>query len=193
MPISTGIYASSVGGGGGNGGYATSVAVSFTAPAATPSAAVALAVGGTGGGGGNGGAVTVNNYSSVTTQGDNSSFAILAQSIGGGGGAGGNALTVTDVIGGPNENASVCQCWRKGRGRREWGRRQRDQLCRPLDARNLLRRDRGPVDRWRWGNRRPRRGVFGAASHSNKQKRRGRCRRRWRRRRWRRRGCSNGG
>ena len=72
--LSHGIFAQSIGGGGGNGGNADGW---FTGDA------------GDGGGAGNGGTVEVNNTGSITTSG-NASDAIFAQSVGGGGGGGGN-------------------------------------------------------------------------------------------------------
>ena len=75
--MSNGIFAQSIGGGGGNGGgtYSGS-AVGF-----------ATFVGGNGAGGGNGGGVTVENYGQIETDGS-ASQAIFAQSVGGGGGNG---------------------------------------------------------------------------------------------------------
>lgn len=78
---SIGLFAQSVGGGGGSGGF--SVAGGITA-----SAAVNLSFGGSGGDGGNGSIVTLDNAGSVLTSGEDS-HGILAQSVGGGGGSGG--------------------------------------------------------------------------------------------------------
>jgi hypothetical protein len=90
-----GIFAQSVGGGGGTGGYATSVAVSTASPS------FALAIGGSGGEGGNGGAlngvdfaVKVGNQMDITTNGFRA-YGILAQSVGGGGGDGGSSVAVS--------------------------------------------------------------------------------------------------
>ncbi|ESQ75909.1 autotransporter outer membrane beta-barrel domain-containing protein [Asticcacaulis sp. AC402] len=81
----TGILAQSVGGGGGTGGYALSLA-------ASADGAVAAAVGGTGGGGGDGKALGVYTWADITTSGDRA-YGVMAQSIGGGGGDGGASAT----------------------------------------------------------------------------------------------------
>jgi len=87
-----GIFAQSVGGGGGQGGYAGSW--TFQAISAgsdqPPTASIPIALGGDGGAGNSGGSVTVNNSGAIATT-ANLSAAILAQSIGGGGGVGGNS------------------------------------------------------------------------------------------------------
>ncbi|MFT8852366.1 hypothetical protein [Acetobacter orientalis] len=79
-----GIIAQSIGGGGGNGGDASTGGSTFT-------------LGGFGGAAGNGGKVSVTNLNAIQTQGDTSS-GIMAQSIGGGGGNGGNASS-SSVVG----------------------------------------------------------------------------------------------
>lgn len=84
---SHGIHGQSVGGGGGNGGYATSLSGS-------PVGSFAAAFGGSGGAGGHGGVVDIKNRVYIQTNGNDSS-AILAQSIGGGGGNGGFALALS--------------------------------------------------------------------------------------------------
>ena len=81
---STGIFAQSVGGGGGDGGF---------------SGAGAIAVGGSGALGGLGGAVSVNNYGTIISGGDNANT-IFAQSVGGGGGNGGSSVAGIAAIGG---------------------------------------------------------------------------------------------
>ena len=82
--FSHGILAQSVGGGGGNGGYAKSAGV-----------IVSTAIGGAGGSGGAGGEVTLNaGNSAITTAGDQSPGMVL-QSIGGGDGNGGAANSYT--------------------------------------------------------------------------------------------------
>ncbi|TPN86481.1 hypothetical protein FJ987_06310 [Mesorhizobium sp. CU2] len=83
---SIGINAQSLGGGGGNGGFAISGAIAV--------GAVSAAVGGHGGGGSNGGTVTVDNQGDIITSGDKA-FGIFAQSVGGGGGNGGSAVAFT--------------------------------------------------------------------------------------------------
>jgi hypothetical protein len=75
--LAYGIFAESVGGGGGNGGASVGL----------------LAFGGTGGAGGNGGAVTVTNTGGITGSGQQAT-GIFAQSVGGGGGNGGDTLSV---------------------------------------------------------------------------------------------------
>ena len=81
---SVGIFAQSVGGGGGDGGFA---------------GAGAIAVGGSGALGGKGGTVFVNNFGTIITGGD-SANTIFAQSVGGGGGNGGSSIAGIAAIGG---------------------------------------------------------------------------------------------
>jgi uncharacterized protein with beta-barrel porin domain len=78
-----GIFAQSVGGGGGYGGLGIAKATGGTV-------GVTLALGGGGGNGGDGGGVTVTNSGKIMTS-NNLANAIFAQSIGGGGGSGGGA------------------------------------------------------------------------------------------------------
>jgi len=82
-----GLFAQSIGGGGGNGGFAISVA-------ASDGVALNASVGGKGGGGGKGDNVTVLTWADVDTTGDRSN-GLMAQSIGGGGGNGGFAVGVS--------------------------------------------------------------------------------------------------
>jgi len=88
---SNGISASSIGGGGGKGGYSVSVS-------GAPYFDASVALGGDGGTGGAGGKVTVVNSSHIITKGRNSS-GILADSTGGGGGTGGASIAVGGCIG----------------------------------------------------------------------------------------------
>ncbi|WP_346911946.1 hypothetical protein [uncultured Roseibium sp.] len=85
------VLAQSIGGGGGKGGNAVSVAAGVNPSGA--SVGVAVGVGGTGGTGGSGGAVTINNAGKLTTYGRQGTAMVL-QSIGGGGGSGGSSTTV---------------------------------------------------------------------------------------------------
>ncbi len=97
-----GVILQSIGGGGGNGGYAVSVAVS----GGPVSGSLAVGVGGSGGSGGKGGTVTVGTVNSsgtltasgfdgqVITTGERST-GMLFQSVGGGGGNGGLAVAAT--------------------------------------------------------------------------------------------------
>lgn len=81
-----GLFAQSVGGGGGNAGQATSLG-------GNGQLSLNVALGGSGGVGGDGGSVVVSNLlGAIATYGADSP-AIFAQSIGGGGGKGGNATT----------------------------------------------------------------------------------------------------
>ncbi|MGY6531801.1 hypothetical protein [Glycocaulis sp.] len=80
---SRGLYVQSVGGGGGNGGFAVQVSGGYAV-------AAGFAIGGSGGSGGAGGTVTVNGHVDITTFGQ-SAEGIMAQSVGGGGGSGGFA------------------------------------------------------------------------------------------------------
>ncbi len=75
--LSHGIFAESIGGGGGSGGRSGGL----------------FSIGGSGGCGGSAGIVTVVNEGSILTQ-KNESYGIFAQSIGGGGGSGGGAISV---------------------------------------------------------------------------------------------------
>ncbi|USG61967.1 autotransporter outer membrane beta-barrel domain-containing protein [Sneathiella marina] len=103
---SPGIIASSIGGGGGNGGLTVGAGISSAAT-------VGVAIGGTGSGGGYGSAVTVNSVGNISTSGD-FSHGLLAQSVGGGGGNGGfaidaaasTALNATIAIGGASAAGS---------------------------------------------------------------------------------------
>lgn len=85
------VLAQSIGGGGGKGGNAVSVAAGVNPSGA--SVGVAVGIGGTGGTGGSGGAVTITNEGKLTTYGRQGTAMVL-QSIGGGGGSGGSSTTV---------------------------------------------------------------------------------------------------
>lgn len=96
--LSAGIFTQSIGGGGGNGGFAGSLAVG--------GASASVSLGGSGGSGGAGGKVGVVNAGTIDTRGQGAA-GIFAQSIGGGGGNGGSALagsiglaSVTTTVGG---------------------------------------------------------------------------------------------
>jgi hypothetical protein len=94
--FSSGIVAEAIGGGGGRGGFAISVAGSNGVGAA-------LAMGGDGGKGGAGGIVTVNNFAAISAgcAGCTQSHGIVASSIGGGGGSGGFSIAAgVGAIGG---------------------------------------------------------------------------------------------
>jgi hypothetical protein len=85
---SAGILAKSVGGGGGNGGYAISGSIGGSGEIG---GSINVAVGGNGGNGGDGEKVTVNGFGTINTSGNNSD-AIEAASVGGGGGNAGFAI-----------------------------------------------------------------------------------------------------
>ncbi len=96
-----GIFAQSVGGGGGNGGNAFTgiLDLGFVDGPYDPAISentfrVGVNVGGSGGAAGDADTVTVENAGAITTEGDGSA-GIRAQSVGGGGGAGGNASNYT--------------------------------------------------------------------------------------------------
>ncbi|WP_119389810.1 autotransporter outer membrane beta-barrel domain-containing protein [Taklimakanibacter lacteus] len=93
-----GVFAQSVGGGGGDGGF--SITGSYGSKAANNS------VGGNGGGSSMGGTVSVTNTGSITT-GEVNSIGILAQSIGGGGGSGGFSISAALSSDEGGENSSV--------------------------------------------------------------------------------------
>ncbi len=96
--FSAGIFTQSIGGGGGNGGFAGSLAVG--------GASASVSLGGDGNAGGVGGTIDIVNFGTIETDG-NGAAGIFAQSIGGGGGNGGSALatsiglaSVTTTVGG---------------------------------------------------------------------------------------------
>ncbi|ORE93263.1 outer membrane autotransporter barrel domain-containing protein [Aurantimonas sp. 22II-16-19i] len=84
---SHGIFAQSVGGGGGSGGYAIAAGLG-----------PAVSIGGSGNGGGTSQKVTVENSGAIVTEGD-LSVGILGQSIGGGGGDGGFSFSGGTTVG----------------------------------------------------------------------------------------------
>ncbi|MFG1413329.1 hypothetical protein V5G24_19655 [Xanthobacter sp. VTT E-85241] len=106
---SFGIFAQSIGGGGGSGGTSDAAANidllsqvqdAINTPSASYSADISL--GGSGGAAGDGGAVNLTNSGSITTIGQRA-FGMFGQSIGGGGGYGGAATSTSNsVIGGPS-------------------------------------------------------------------------------------------
>lgn len=110
-----GIFAQSIGGGGGNGGMAISGSLGLGANNAN----IGISVGGSGGDGGIGNTVTVNNSGTVTTHGEGA-FGIFAQSIGGGGGTGGASFTGNAILNkgklGPNINIGFAFGGRGGKG-----------------------------------------------------------------------------
>ena len=79
------LFAQSVGGGGGSGGFAVSGGISG-------GASVSLGIGGTGGAGADADGVTVKTSDGVIATGGDRSYGLLAQSVGGGGGDGGFAV-----------------------------------------------------------------------------------------------------
>jgi uncharacterized protein YhjY with autotransporter beta-barrel domain len=87
---SHGIYAQSIGGGGGDGGSSFTATIGFGAASGGRTFNGNIAVGGEGGDGNTGGEVSVFNLAGITTLGDKSD-GIHAQSIGGGGGDGGSS------------------------------------------------------------------------------------------------------
>ncbi|KQW78785.1 autotransporter outer membrane beta-barrel domain-containing protein [Brevundimonas sp. Root1279] len=88
---SRGIFAQSVGGGGGNGGFAAQVSAGYGVSAS-------VAVGGSGGSGGVGGTVNLDGHATILTSGDYSE-GLFAQSVGGGGGNGGFAMSFSFAAG----------------------------------------------------------------------------------------------
>jgi uncharacterized protein YhjY with autotransporter beta-barrel domain len=104
---SMGIFAQSVGGGGGTGGFAVALS-GGTAFAGS------LALGGHAGDGGSAGRVTVVNHSQIET-GAADSHGILAQSVGGGGGRGGFAIAGA-ASGGASASLSIGGSGGKGGG-----------------------------------------------------------------------------
>jgi hypothetical protein len=100
---SNGIEARSIGGGGGTGGYATSLTAGV--PIEGVSIGISVAIGGSGGAGGNADIVKIDNTSTIATQGSHS-HGIFAESTGGGGGSGGASTAIT-VSGGGSINLSA--------------------------------------------------------------------------------------
>jgi uncharacterized protein YhjY with autotransporter beta-barrel domain len=100
---SHGVFAQSVGGGGGRGGLISTQGeeiVTFLDLANKGEAKGGqIAIGGSGAGGGNGGAVTVGNSGLIWTKGKDA-HGVFAQSVGGGGGDGGSGLAGEVSIGG---------------------------------------------------------------------------------------------
>lgn len=96
---SYGIYAQSIGGGGGDGGSAIAVSSVLTGSATTilKSLTHNLSIGGDGGKGAGSGDVRVEHTGSITSDGDNS-YGIFAQSVSGGGGNGGSSYSLPAVI-----------------------------------------------------------------------------------------------
>lgn len=90
---SYGVFAQSVGGGGGNGGFTAELSGDLrTNPALTPAPYQAnFGLGGRGGTGGDSGRVVVNNTGSIRVEGDNA-YGVFAQSVSGGGGTAGVSL-----------------------------------------------------------------------------------------------------
>ncbi|HEX9204710.1 MAG TPA: autotransporter domain-containing protein [Candidatus Deferrimicrobiaceae bacterium] len=95
------IFAQSVGGGGGSGGFSVAGSVAWDNAAAS----VGISIGGFGGGGGNGDRVTVDNHGGFISTGGDNATGILAQSIGGGGGNGG--FSIAGSFGFDNATKSV--------------------------------------------------------------------------------------
>jgi hypothetical protein len=89
-----GIFAQSLGGGGGNGSSILSANFGF---GGQNNISAGVSVGGSGGTGGTGGAVEVENGAQVETRGDNA-HGVFAQSIGGGGGNGGLVLAANAIF-----------------------------------------------------------------------------------------------
>ena len=97
---SYGIFAQSVGGGGGYGGAAGTHAGSYfkrSKGVAKENLSMSVTIGGGGGAAGDGNAVSVSNTNTISTSGT-ASYAIFAQSVGGGGGHGGNGKIASDGL-----------------------------------------------------------------------------------------------
>ena len=91
---SHGIFAQSVGGGGGNGGLAVAASIdtSTLSDALLEAGLMSIGIGGFGGNGANSGSVVVDHSGSIVIRGDNS-FGIFAQSVSGGGGTAGLSIS----------------------------------------------------------------------------------------------------
>ena len=93
---SYGVFAQSIGGGGGNG--SSIITANFASGGSGSALAAGLTIGGAGGTGNNAGNVTVLNAGLIDTTGDRA-HGIFAQSIGGGGGNGGLVISANATIG----------------------------------------------------------------------------------------------
>jgi hypothetical protein len=94
-----GLYAESIGGGGGSGGNADAWGLVGAIPGVDelPSVGMTLSVGGNAGAGGHGWAVDVDSTGDISTSASHS-YGIFAQSIGGGGGSGGDSTSSSIAI-----------------------------------------------------------------------------------------------
>ncbi len=90
---SPGLWAQSIGGGGGHGGTTAALSADFELPS------LSLAVGAAGGSGGSGSDVSVINANAEVGTFGQASPAIFAQSVGGGGGSGGLTISGTGTVG----------------------------------------------------------------------------------------------
>jgi hypothetical protein len=99
-----GVFAQSIAGGGGLGGYVAQLDTSLGGGAGGANFSVQM--GGTGGEGAEAGAVTVNNTGTIVTSGRRS-FGIDAQSVGGGGGEGGAIVSAGITRGSNSRNVSM--------------------------------------------------------------------------------------
>jgi len=100
-----GIYAQSVGGGGGDGGFSIAGGISgLSESSKVPS--VSFSLGGSGAGGGEGRSVSLESYGHIETHG-NDAHAIVAQSLGGGGGSGGFSVAGSFALESKDVSASV--------------------------------------------------------------------------------------
>ncbi|WP_027036867.1 autotransporter outer membrane beta-barrel domain-containing protein [Mesorhizobium ciceri] len=103
-----GIFAQSIGGGGGSGGNAITGVLGLSGNNPGTQANVSVAVGGSGGNGNKGGTVTIEQHGGIETSGMGA-FGILAQSIGGGGGTGGRSNSISLQLGAKCTLAKVCE------------------------------------------------------------------------------------
>ena len=102
---SGGLFAQSVGGGGGMAGVNVVLGLTTGVAAGSPKAAL-IAVGGSGGGGGNGDTVTVRHFGDIATTG-NASDGLVAQSVGGGGGDANFNIGAGVLIGATSLNLAI--------------------------------------------------------------------------------------
>jgi len=103
---SHGVFAQSIGGGGGNGGMAISAAVANTRAGNSRNLQATIGVGGSGGIGGIGGGVSIDHRGGIITT-SNGSIGLFGQSVGGGGGTAGGANSISFQLGRVCENAST--------------------------------------------------------------------------------------
>ncbi len=142
---SYGIFAQSVGGGGGDGGNVYAGSFVFTRIQNLElfrhrpvKLAASFNLGGGGKGGGTGGSVSVSNAASISTFGE-TSYGIYAQSVGGGGGIGGNATSAN-----AGQIAQLASDWQVSKLANEESERTIEEYQATIEKNKLLAREDTP-------------------------------------------------